>query len=124
MEPKEPESIDFYFQQYIDIEEMSRLLHKNHSEYGRKKLRVFRALCEAAFEHIDMGNDDEESADKKAKPASDDKSRAETADKKKETPASVEKSKESVDKKLPESDKKAAERTRYGHYQVLKWVAN
>ena len=35
---------------------MSRQLHAKHDEYRRKKLRVFRSICEAAFEHINMDN--------------------------------------------------------------------
>jgi hypothetical protein len=39
-------------QQYIDISDMSRTLHKKYPEYGRRKLKVFYEICETCFNSL------------------------------------------------------------------------
>ena len=96
------------FQQYIDIEEMSKKLHRNHEEYGRKKLKAFRAICEAAFEHIDMENDMEEAEKEKKAKEEKAKKQAEAEKAKKEQAAK----KEAEKKQSETSEKKAADKSK------------
>jgi hypothetical protein len=40
------------FQQYIDIQDMSKNLHTRYPEYNRKKYKAFLEICEAGFDFL------------------------------------------------------------------------
>ena len=42
----------YFFQQFIDIQDMSKTLHLKYPEYSRQKYKAFLEICEAGFNHL------------------------------------------------------------------------